>query len=99
MDTAINRVKGANIEWLRTDIQFSRVMQHGLDKPSFGRYDPVLEKLEENGIAMLAVLQAYDWEVSNFQPQYVPMHRHPEAWRAFVRAVAQHYKGLSLIHI
>ena len=93
LDTALRRVNDANITWMRADLQFSRIMRHGLDKPDFTDNDHLLDELDAANVRVFGVLQGFDWEVERYRPEVVPLYAHPEAWRTFVRAVANHYKG------
>ena len=91
-DEQLKLMKEAGIKSARMDIGF------GLICPRRGEYhfehmDKVYEKLHENGITLLPILSGYAWELQNVRPDVVPMHDHPEEWRNFIRALAEHFKG------
>ena len=91
-DEQLKLMKEAGIKSARMDIGF------GLICPRKGEFhfehmDKVYEKLHENGITLLPILSGYAWELQNVRPDVVPMHDHPEEWRNFIRALAEHFKG------
>ncbi|RRK00039.1 hypothetical protein Ga0100230_018750 [Opitutaceae bacterium TAV3] len=67
---------------------------HIMAKPgtfNFEQYDPLVDRLEKEGLQMLPILQGFDWELEKTRPDLVPLYKHPEAWRQFVRAVVSRY--------
>ena len=74
---------------MRTDFGFSLICKVP-GKFNFERTDELVDKLAEKGIQVLPVLQGYDWGI---RPECRPLYKHPEEWRSYVRAVAEHYKG------
>ncbi len=92
LDKVIKIMREAGITSVRFDLQFSRIAaQKG--SYDFSVYDEVVAKLAAAGIEVLPILSAYDWEIEKPRSDVKPMYQHPEAWRDFVRAAAEHFKG------
>lgn len=92
LEMEVKSTKEAGMRYFRTDFGFGGIAKAG-DRYDFSRYDELVEKLNAAGIEILPVLQGYDWEVQRSRPDAVPLYKHPETWRKFIRAVAEHYKG------
>lgn len=82
----------AGITALRTDMGFSRIAKKK-GEYDFSAHDELLERMEEDGMELIPILQGFDWEVEKVRRDVVPLHKHPEEWRAFVRAAGEHYRG------
>lgn len=90
LGTAFSRIHEAGIHWVRDGIGLSRVMaQPGVF--DFEHYDPIVDRLEKERLQTLLILEGFDWEVEKTRPDLVPLYKHPEAWRQFVRAVVSRY--------
>ena len=92
IDRQLGMMRDAGMTSLRHDMKFSRIAAKK-GQYDFSSYDELLEKLDQYGIEYLPILEGYDWEVDKIRPDVVPLYRHPEEWRAFVRACARHYRG------
>ncbi|MBS1370199.1 MAG: cellulase family glycosylhydrolase [Lentisphaeria bacterium] len=92
IDRQLGMMRDAGMTSLRHDMKFSGIAKKK-GQYDFSRYDELLEKLDEYGIHFLPILEGYDWEIVKSRPDAVPLYRHPEEWRSFVRACARHYKG------
>lgn len=92
IDKQLGMMRDAGMTSLRHDVKFSQVARKK-GEYDFSRYDELLAKLDEYGIEFLPILEGYDWEIEKSRPDAVPLYKHPEEWRKFVRACAQHYKG------
>lgn len=92
LEMEVRRTKEAGIRYYRTDFGFSGIAQVK-GKYDFSRCDQVVDKLSEAGIEVLPVLQGYDWDVARHRADVVPLYKHLDEWRNYVRAVAEHYKG------
>lgn len=90
IELLIKRVKDANIKWIREDFRFSYICQ---DKDSyrFSRYDSLVDIAGKNGIDILPILQAYDNEIGKNRSELVPIYKHPEVWRKYVRETVKRY--------
>ncbi len=92
LDKVIKLMQEAGITSVRFDFQFSRVAaQKGTY--NFEVYDDVVDRFAAAGIQVLPILSAYDWEIEKPRKDVTPMYKHPEAWRGFVKAAAEHFKG------
>ena len=92
LEMEIKRCKEAGITCMRTDFGFGAIAGEK-GKYNFTRYDNLVDKMGAAGIEILPILEGYDWEVAGKRSDAVPLYRHPEEWRAYIRAVAEHYKG------
>jgi len=92
IDKELSMMRDAGMTSLRHDMKFSQVARKK-GEYDFSRYDELLAKLDEYGIEFLPILEGYDWEIEKSRPDAVPLYKHPDEWRKFVRACAQHYKG------
>ena len=92
IDRQLGMMRDAGMTSLRHDMKFSRIAAKK-GQYDFNSYDELLEKLDQYGMEYLPILEGYDWEISKSRPDAVPLYRHPEEWRAFVRACARHYRG------
>lgn len=92
LEMEVKRTKEAGMKYYRTDFNFSGIAGKK-GEYDFSRHDGIVDKLTAAGIEVLPVLQGYDWEVAGKRPDAVPLYRHPEEWRSYVRAVAEHYRG------
>ena len=92
LEMEVKRTKAAGMKYFRTDFGFGGIAKSG-DRYDFARYDDLVNQLDAAGIEVLPVLQGYDWSVRRSRPDAVPLYKHPETWRKFIRAVAEHYKG------
>ena len=88
LEMEIRRCCEAGFQMMRTDISYGSAMREG--EGALARQDELVRRLGERGIALLAVLEGYDNEIP---PALRPLHRHPEAWRKYVRKVARHFRG------
>ena len=91
-DEQLRLMKEAGIKSVRMDIGFGLISRKP-DQYDFSHMDKVWEKLDRNGISLMPILSAYSWELKQSRPDVDPMHDHPEAWRGYVRALAEHFKG------
>ncbi len=92
IDEQLRLLKEAGVKSVRMDLGFAGVARNK-GSYDFTHYDEVLTRLETNGITLMPILSGYAWEVESTRPDAVPLHEHPEEWRGFVRAAAQHFKG------
>ena len=92
IDRQLDMMRKAGITSLRHDVKFSNIARKK-GVYDFRRYDELLEKLDAAGIEFLPILEGYDWEIERFRSDAKPLYKHPEEWRKFVRACAEHYKG------
>ena len=92
LEMEIKRCKEAGITCMRTDFGFGAIAGEK-GKYDFTRYDNLVDKMGAAGIEILPILEGYDWEVAGKRSDAIPLYRHPEEWRAYIRAVAEHYKG------
>ena len=92
LEMEIKRCKEAGITCMRTDFGFGAIAGEK-GKYNFTRYDNLVDKMGAAGIEILPILEGYDWEVAKKRSDAVPLYRHPEEWRAYIRAFAEHYKG------
>ncbi len=88
----IKRTKEAGMKYFRTDFGFSSIARVK-GEYDFTAYDNLVDRFAAEGVEMLPVLQGYDWEIRPNRPDAVPLYQHPEEWRNYVRATAQHFKG------
>ena len=92
IDRQLGMMREAGMTSLRHDMKFSGIARKK-GEYDFRRYDELLARLDEYGMHFLPILEGYDWEIEKSRPDAVPLYKHPEEWRKFVRACAEHYKG------
>lgn len=90
LDQIIRLSHQAGMEWMRIGLGFSTVCKNPKEM-TFDRLDQVVDRLADGGINMIAILQGFDWEVAKSRPELVPLYKHPEAWRKYVRATVERY--------
>lgn len=90
IDRSFSFVNQANISWIREDFRFSKVYK-GKSSFDFSIYDKLLEKADAYGIHILPILQAYDSELLKSAPELIPIYKHPEEWRRYVRETVNHF--------
>lgn len=84
----LQRCREAGITWLREDFSFGHVAAKK-GEYHFELYDQIVNECAKTGIQVLPILQGYDWESA--RPDVVPLYKHPEEWRGYVRATVQRY--------
>ncbi|NDV96110.1 hypothetical protein D0T84_14485 [Dysgonomonas sp. 521] len=91
IDITMKRMNDAGIKWIRSDFKFSYIYK--VDAPfSFARFDTLVNIAEKNNINILPVLEAYDNEIAYIkQKNLVPIYKHPEEWRKYVRETVKRY--------
>jgi len=91
IDTLVTRVKDAGITWIREDYKFGYICKNDSEF-TFSRYDSLLLIAEENNVQILPILQAYDNELTSAgRTDVLPIYKHPEEWRRFVRETVKRY--------
>ena len=79
-------MREAGLGWVRSDFDW-RAVQKEPDGPfDWSRYDEIVDCAERHGIKVLPIVGSPPkWER--------PVQDHPDGWRSFVRAFAEHYAG------
>lgn len=91
--TLIDRLHEGGITYVRTGVQFAHVLSKD-GTWNFAKEDQMMDRFSSGGIQVLALLEAFDNELSQFGfGDLVPIWKHPAAWRSYVRATARHYAG------
>lgn len=88
LEMEIRRSREAGFRMMRTDISYGSAMRE--EKNALARLDELVNRLKEQGISLLAVLEGYDNEIP---ASLRPLYRHPEAWRKYIRKVVRHFEG------
>ena len=97
-ERAFDMMRDAGISWVRTDFEWFRC-QKDKDGPfDFSHFDTVVDDARSRGLHVLPILMsAPKWaqpEITGSRPFIVqPDPSFMDAWRAFVRETARHFKG------
>ena len=85
-DRTFAMMREAGLAWVRSDFDW-RAVQKEPDGPfDWSRYDAVVEDASRHGVKVLPILGVPPKRAK-------PVTEHPDGWRAFVRAFAEHYAG------
>lgn len=90
IDEEMKYMREGGIKWVREDFRYSYICAEK-DTFHFSRYDSLLDVTHKNGVTVLPILQAYDSEIGKIHPELVPMYKHLEEWRIFVRETVKRY--------
>lgn len=105
---AFDMMREAGITWVRTDFEWFRCQKEPGAPFDFSRYDAVVDDARARGLDVLPILMSPPaWAQADLpngagaRPFVVqPDPSRMDAWRAFVRATARHFKGrLSAIEV
>ncbi|NDW08567.1 glycosyl hydrolase [Dysgonomonas sp. 520] len=86
----LNYAKDAGIKWMRDDLQFANICAVA-GEFDFAAYDLQFQDFDKAGVQMIGILQGFDSQVTKKRPELVPLHKHPEEWRKFVKATVERY--------
>ncbi len=100
-DRAFDMMRDAGISWVRTDFEWFRCQSEKDGPFDFSLYDTVIDDARERGLAVLPIFWSPPkWAqpdlsgISGTRPFVVqPDAAFLDAWRAFVREAALHFKG------
>ncbi|RRJ94727.1 hypothetical protein Ga0100231_010610 [Opitutaceae bacterium TAV4] len=91
LDTLVERVGQAGMTWLREDFSFPRILTRNGQR-DFSKFDVLVDRLEKAGVGTVGILSAFDSDLrQKGHADIVPIHRHPEAWRIYVRSMVGRY--------
>ena len=85
-ERTFSMMREAGLEWVRSDFDWRAVQKEPGGAFDWSRYDEIVDGAARHGIKTLPILGS--------PPRWArPVTEHLDEWRAFVRAIATHYKG------
>lgn len=94
LDTLLSSINEAGMEYLREDITLNRMLDSvSSGEFNFAKMDEFVERTMQSGVGLIGILSAYDNDLNNRgYTGLIPIHKHPEVWRHFVRTAVRRYQ-------